>query len=460
MKIIICGAGKVGTGIARQLVAEDNSVTVIDYRAEHLAPVLTSLDVSTYAGYPSHPTVLEQAGAGEAEMIIAVTASDETNMITCQVAHSLFNVPIKIARIRHPNYLQPIWKDLYRHDHLPIDHIISPEQEVADAIINRLRVPGAMDYIPFADGRLSVIEIRCSQGYCPIDMPLKEMYKQMHGINARVIAIRRRDGQFVIPRESDRIQARDEIFFVCEHEHVSSLMRIFSGEGRQTRRVLIIGGGNIGFAIAKHMEHSQEHINVKLIEINKGRAEIIASRLPQTTVLNGSSLDRDLLIEAGIANTETVIAVTNDDEVNILSSLLAKQHGGQRAFCLVNKGVSYNALIGQLGIDVTIDPRETTVSSILQHTHKGKVRAAHTICDGVGEIIEAEVLKNGVVARKEISEIGLPDGAMIGAVARGEEVFIPEGDFILQERDRALIISRTENIQKIDKIFSTRNDYF
>jgi len=459
MKIIVCGSGPVGYSIARQLAAEENDVTVIDIKTAQIRDISDSLDVTAFVGFPSHPPVLEEAGAADAQMIIAVTSSDETNMVVTQIAHTLFNIPIKIARIRHKNYLMPIWKDLYRHDHLPIDHIISPEIEVAKAIINRLHVPGAMDSIPFAEDLFKVVEIRCHEE-CPMKgRTIKDITNELGNVKVNIMGIHRAE-ELIIPKENETLAVGDELFFVADSEDVHAIMVSFGYGDKEARRVLILGGGNIGLFIAEALEKEANDINTKLIELSTERAEYVASKLPSTTVINGSSLDKDILFESGIEATETVIAVTNDDEVNILSSLLCKRFGAKRAFTLVNKGIAYNPLVSSFGIDVTINPREMTISSVLQHTRRGKVRAAHSICSGRGELLELEVMKHSTIIGNSISDLLLPDGVRVGAILRNEERIIPDDTITFLEKDRIIILSLTSEVRKVDKIFSTRLDYF
>jgi len=459
MKIIVCGAGQVGLGIVRQLVKEENSVTVIDPVPEQVQRVNDTLEVTSFVGYPSHPTVLEKAGAADAEMIIAVTMSDEINMIVCQVAHSLFNIPIKVARIRHKNYLQPMWKDLYRHDHLPIDYIISPEREVAHAIMNRLHVPGAIDTIPFAEEKINVVELRITEDCPMMGQTIARVHDHCSHLVMAIAGIKRQEN-FIIPDDHETLQQGDEIFFVVDTVSIRKVMSIFGNEAREARRVLIIGGGNIGFFIAQELESEGLGMSAKIIEINKERAEYIASQLQQVTVIHGSSLEQEILFEANVESTETVIAVSNDDEVNLLSSLLCKRFGAQRAFTLINKGRSYGPLVASLGIDVTIDPREMTVSSILQHTRRGKVRAAHAICGGAAEIIETELGMHSSLVGRTIEDIEIPSGVRIISVYREGKVLVVQQDTAFRERDRLIVVVLTTHLRKFDRIFSARMDYF
>jgi len=457
MKIIVCGAGPVGVGIARQLASEDNSVVIIDSESDAVRKMNDSVDISALHGFPSHPSVLEDAGAKDAEMIIAVTTSDEVNMTICQIAHSLFNVPIKVARIRHQNYLDPIWKDLYRKAHLPIDFIISPEREVANAIINRLHIPGAMDTMSFADNAFKVIEIRCSEDNNALGKSIEEIYSS--GFKMSIIAINR-EGNIIIPNEKEIIKEGDEVFFIADTEHVHQIMIMFGYEEQEARRVLIVGGGNIGLYIGKMLEEEGHGISAKVIEIDKERAEFAASNLNQITVINGNALDREILQEANVEAVETVISVTDNDQVNILTSLICKKSGASRSFVLINNSSSYGPLISQLGIDVTVSPREMTVSTILQHTRSGKVWAANTICAGKAEIIEAEIVPHSAVIGNTIRDVSLPKGIIVGAILRGVDTIIPDQDTIIAENDHLIICCLTSLVTKVDKIFSKQLDYF
>lgn len=459
MKIVVCGGGQVGLGIARQLTKENNDVTIIDENEHNIQKVRDNLEVSVKHGFPAHPNVLEEAGLNNAEMVIAVTTSDEVNMVICQIAHSLFEVPIKIARIRHRNYLDPIWKGLYRKDHLPIDYIISPELEVAKAIVNRLHVPGAMDSIDFVGGRIRITEVRCEEGFPLADMTLAEIRDKYPEILLDVIAIYR-DGKSFLPNLTDKVQNGDEIFFAAEKDEVMTIMQLFGHAEEEARKLVIVGGGNIGYLLAERLGDEPD-LNAKIIEMNKTRAEYIASKLDKITVINGNALDRDIMQEAGISNTETILAVTDDDEVNILSCILAKKHGCKRSICLINKGRSYLPLISSLGIDVDVNPRETTVSTILQHIRKGKVRAAHSIYSGSMEIIEVEAIPSSSIIGKTISDLELPEGINISVLCKKDgNVVAPEEGTIIRENDVLLIVCKTDMISVVDKIFSDRTDYF
>jgi trk system potassium uptake protein TrkA len=425
MRIIVCGAGQVGTSIARQLASEGNDVTVIDQSHDCIQKIGDTLDVKAYVGFASHPTVLEQAGAEDADMIIAVTYSDEINMVACQVAHSLFNIPTKIARIRHQNYLQPNWKQLYRHDHMPIDVIISPEIEVARAVVNRLHVPGAVDTIPFANGRVKVIGVRCTLENPMISLTLSRIQQKMGELKSVIVGLLR-GKDFLIAEEAIELLEGDQLYFACDSRDTSAVMALFGYEDREAQRVIIIGGGNIGLFLAKQLESEDRDIRLKLLELDTQRAEYVAERLTNTTVINGDALEQEILEEANVSAAETVIAVSNDDEVNILASLLAKRFGAKRTITLVNKTSSYAPLVASLGIDTVVNPRETTVSSILQHIRRGRILSVHSLCGGSAEVMEVEAVESSPVVGNSIDELQLPYGITLGLIIRGHEVMTPE----------------------------------
>ena len=369
MKVIICGAGQVGFNIARYLSSEGADITLIDQSEALVTKIADSLDVQGIVGFASHPDILERAGAPDADMVIAVTYADEVNMVACQICHSLFDVTTKIARVRHQSYLNPLWSDLFSRDHLPIDVIISPEIEVARAISRRLEVPGAFDVIPLVDGKVSLIGVHCTPETPILDTPLRQLTALFPDLHILVIGLQR-GGRSVVVTPEDVMLEGDDVYFVAETAHLTRAMTAFGHEEKEARRVIIVGGGNIGLGLAEIVEEKYPHVALKLIEINKERAEYVAQQLKRTVVIHGDALDQEILEEANVKATETVIAVSNDDEVNILTSLLAKRFGSQRAVTLVNS-TTYSPLIGTLGIDTVVSPREITVSTILQHVRQG-----------------------------------------------------------------------------------------
>ncbi len=458
MKVVVCGAGQVGYNIARYLAGENNDVTVIDQRPELVRKIGDSLDVKALVGFASHPDMLERAGAPDADMVIAVTLADEVNMVACQVCHSLFNVPTKIARVRHQSYLTPMWRDLFSRDHLPIDVIISPEVEVARAVIRRLEVPGAIDMIPLADGKVRVVGVHCTADCPVINTPLRQLTDLFPDLQIVVVGIIRGD-RMIVPTGDDHMLEGDDVYFAADAGHMERALSAFGHDEKEARRVIIVGGGNIGLFLALEIEEHHPGVNLKIIEIDEARAEIVADQLSHSVVLHGDALDREILDEANVGATETIVAVSNDDEVNILSSLLAKRYGAQRAVTLINN-MSYGPLVGSLGIDVAVNPRDVTVSTILQHVRRGRIRAVHSIREGLAELIEAEVLETSPLTGKPLRDIKLPAGIIVGAIVRGESVIIPRGDSVVNANDRVIIFAAAGMVKKVEKMFSVRLEFF
>lgn len=458
MKVIVCGAGQVGFNIAHYLASENNDVTVIDQRPELIRKISDTLDVQAILGYASHPSVLEQAGAGDADMIIAVTHADEVNMVACQVAHSLFNVPTKIARVRSQSYLQPMWTTLFSRDHMPIDVIISPEIEVARAITRRLQVPGAIDVIPLANDKVRLIGVRCTE-ICPlINTPLRQLTVLFPDLNIVIIGIVR-GGKAMVPTPEDQMLDGDEVYFVVDTAHVDRALSAFGREETEARRIVIFGGGNIGLFLAQQIEAEHPGASVKVIDNDKERAEFVAKTLHRTVVLHGDVLDPEILHEASVAAAETVVSVTNDDETNILAALLAKRYGARRAMTLINK-TTYGALMGPLGVDVVISPRAITVSNILQHVRRGRIHAVHSLHEGFGELIEADALETSSLVGKPLRDVRLPHGVLLGAVVRDGQVISPRGATVVQAGDRVVLFAAADSVKKVEKMFSVRLEYF
>lgn len=458
VKVIVCGAGQVGFNIARQLAAEHNDVTVIDQSAELIRKISDTLDVQGLAGHASHPDVLERAGAADADMIIAVTQNDEVNMVACQVAHSLFNLPMKVARIRTQNYLQTQWLNLFSRDHLPIDVIISPEVEVGRSVLRRLAMPGAFEATPFVDDRVMLIGTLLEENCPVVNTPLRQLIDLFPGTGI-VIAGVARDGKLFVPRGDDQMRVGDQAFFITAQENVRRALEIFGHEEKTARRMIILGAGNIGMFVAKELEERHPSARVKIIEYNKDRAEAAADQLSRTVVLHGDALDLDVLREANVSETETVIAVTDDDEVNILASVLAKQAGCQRAITLINNP-GYGPLMRSLGIDVFIDPRATTVSRILQHVRRGRIRGLYSLLNGAGEVLEAEALDTATVLGKPLNQADIPRGIMIGAIVRDRKVIIPRGDTVIRIGDRVVILALADMVKKVEQMFRVSLEYF
>jgi trk system potassium uptake protein len=458
MKVIVAGAGQVGFHIAHQLAAEQHDVVIIDQSAELVRQVGDSLDVQAFVGFGSHPDVLQRAGAADADMIIAVTAADEVNMVTCQVAHSLFNVPTKIARIRHQSYRDPIWADLFSRDHIPIDVIISPEIEVARAISRRLQMAGAFETIALADDKVRMMGVRCLDD-CPlINTPLRQLSSLFPDLNIVIVAVVR-DGQGFVPRADSFMLPGDDVYFVIDTEHVDRGMAAFGHEESAARRIIIAGGGNIGAFLGGIIESDHSGVTARIIERNRDRAHAVADELERIVVINGDVIDPEILDEAGVAESEAFIAVTNDDETNILASLLAKRYGARRAITLVNN-TTYSPLISSLGVDVVVSPRAITASTILQHVRRGKIRGVHALADGFGEIIDAEIPETSSLVGKTIIEADLPDGVLIGAIVRNGDVIIPRSNTVMQVYDRVVLFAETAAVRAIEGLFAVRLEFF
>ncbi len=457
MKVVICGAGQVGFNIARYLSLENNDVTVIDQSPELIGKINDSLDVQAFVGHASHPDALERAGAEDADMLIAVTFADEVNMVACQVAHSLFAVPTKIARVRHQSYLNPVWADLFSRDNMPIDVIISPEVEVARAIRRRLTVPGTLDMIPLAEDKVRVIGVRCMES-CPIiNTPLRQLTELFPELSIVVVCVIRDDAPF-IPSADDHMLPGDEVYFVADTNHVSRALSAFGHEEEEAHRIIIIGGGNIGMTLAQELE-TEAGVTVRLIEISKERARQVAEALPSTNIILGDALDAEILDEAGVSSADTVVAVSDDDETNILASLLAKRYGVERAVTLINS-TAYAPLITTLGIDVAVSPRTITVSTILQHVRRGRIRSVHSLADGYAEVIEAEAMETSPLAGNTLRELHLPADVIIGALVRDGEVLIPRADTMIEHNDDVILLAAARAVKKVEKLFSVQLEYF
>jgi trk system potassium uptake protein TrkA len=458
MKVIVCGAGQVGFNIAKQLASEHNDVTVIDQSRELVKRVNDQLDVKSIVGHAARPNVLSQAGANEADMIVAVTQIDEVNMMVCQVAHSLFNVSTRIARVRSQEYLRPEWSNLFSRDHMPIDVVISPEVEIARAVTRRLRAPGAINMIPFANDSVRVMGLLIDEGCPVIDTPLRQLTELFPGLQIRIMGIIRKD-KIRVPHGDEEISVGDEVYFAVEAGHMARAMAAFGHEEKEAHRVIILGGGSVGLFLAEQIERDHPGVSLKIIESDEQRARVLAENVSRSVVLQGNALDSGLLEEANVRSAETVVAVTDDDEVNILASLLAKRQGCRRAITLINDP-AYGALITSLGIDVVVDPRAITVSSILQYVRRGRIRSVHSLRDGMAELIEGDALETSSLVGAPLREVKVPEGIVVGAIVRGEEVIIPRGSTVIETDDRVILFSSAKVIKSAEKMFSVRLDFF
>lgn len=458
MKVIVCGAGQVGFNIARQLASENNDVVVIDQAENLVRKVSDMIDVSGVVGFASRPDVLRDAGADDADMIVAVTYSDEVNMIACQVAHSVFNIPRKIARVRAQSYLEPRWRDMFRRDHMPIDVIISPEIEVADSVLRRLHAPGAFESTPFLENRVRMIGTQLDENCALLHTPLRQLTQLFPNLEAKVVAFER-NGRLYVPRGDDQLLEGDSVFLIAANEHVDRTLALFGHEEKIARRIIIAGGGHVGLAVAEALETQERRIKVKLIEKDRSRAEFVAERLSRTIVLNGDALDSGLLSEANAAEAEMLVALTDDDKTNLLAGVLAKQGGTTAAMALINDP-NLMPLVQPLNLDAFINPRATTVSSILRHVRRGRIRALHSVRDGAGEVIEAQLLATSPLSGKALGDADLPTGVMIGAVYSNGRIIVPDSRYVLKDGDNVVIFALKTAVSKVEQLFRVSVDYF
>ena len=458
MNIIICGAGRVGFTIAKILSEQGHSITIIDQSSEDIQKIDDTLDVKSIVGKATYPSILEKANATEADMIIAVTRNDEINMLICQIAFSIFNVPKKIARIRSQDYLNPKFTKVYNKENLPIDVIISPEIEIAKSLQRKLEAPGSLDNVPFANNKIRLLEILIDEN-CPIkDIKLNELTKKFPKLNSNIMGVIR-DEKFVLLKKTDVMLKNDKAYVVINASQMNETLAAFGHTEKISNKILIIGGGNIGFNLAKNLEESFDSARVKIIEKDKERAELIASQLNNTIVINGDALDEEVLLEANLEEVQTVLALTNDDEDNLMISVLVEKFAkdndelsDKRTMALINKP-NYSLLQSSLKIDDFIDPRMNTVSSILKHIHKGTIENAYSILNGEYEIIEAEIIETSELVNKELKNSNLPDEIRIGAVLRGEEVIIPRSNFVFKKDDIVVLLANKDFLHVVENMF-------
>ncbi len=453
MNIIICGAGKVGFSISKQLSAQGHSVTVIDQSSEDIKKINDTQDVKGIVGRATLPSVLENAGGEKADMVIAVTRNDETNMIVCQLASTLFNISKKIARIRTKDFLEGKWGKLFNKSNIPIDVIISPELEVAKSLFRRLEAPGALDNVPFANDKVKMLEISIEKN-CPIkDMPLKDLTKKFPNFKANILGALRKE-KFIYLKKNDTLQVDDNIYLVVSSNQLNEILKAFGHDEKISKNILIIGGGNIGLNLAKMLETNFEEVRIKIIEKDKKRAEEIVGELSSSMVINGDALDEEILKEANLEDSETVLALTNDDENNMMACVLAEKTGlKKRTIAIVNK-TNYNLLQDSLNIDDLVDPRMTTVSRIMEHVHRGTIGTVYSLLDGEYEFIEAKILEKSELLNKKIRDSNLPEDIRIGAIVRKNEVIIPRSSFVFEKDDLVVFLAKREQLKEVESIFS------
>jgi trk system potassium uptake protein TrkA len=450
MKIIILGAGQVGTSVANNLASEANDITVVDTLEDLLRDLQDRLDLGTVQGHAAHPEVLRRAGAEDADMIIAVTNSDETNMVACQVAYSVFHTPTKIARVRSQGFLD--YPELFSHGAVPIDVLISPEQLVTEYIIRLIENPGALQVLDFAGGRVRLVGVRAYYGGPLVGNELRTLIEHMPQAEARVAAIYRQDRP--IPPDGDTvIQADDEVFFIAARENIRAVMSELRRLEKPYRRLIIAGGGNIGKRLARALEQGYR---VKIIERDLRRSRIVAESLDRTIVLHGDAADEDLLLEENVENTDVFCAVTNDDEANILSGMLAKRLGARKVMALINRP-AYVDLVQTGAIDIAISPQQATIGTLLTHVRRGDVVQVHSLRKGAAEAIEAVAhgdRSSSKVVGRPIQDVRLPKGTSIGAIVRSEEVLIAHHDTVIQSEDHVILfLLDKRRIPEVEKLF-------
>jgi len=457
MRVIICGAGRVGYGLAARLSAERNTVTVIDTSPDLIREITNQLDVRGVIGHGSHPDVLVRAGVKDCDMIIAVTHYDEVNMMACQVAHSLFDVPTKVARVRAQGYLSSAWNDLYSRENMPIDIIISPEIEIGKSILRRLNTPGAFNVVPFGDGAVQMLGVEISPD-CPIiQTPIRQIPDLFTGLHAAVVGIER-EGEIFAPTPDDPLEVGDRAYIITQSAHATRLLEVLGAREAKARHVVIIGGGNVGIYVAESLEKTSG-MRVRVIERNKERAEASAANLTRTVILNGDAMDADIQEEAGVSNAEMVICLTDSDSVNILSAVLAKKLGASHTISLINE-VSMQAMQSELGIDMVIDPRASTISSILRHVRRGRILEVYSLENGGAEVIEGEVLDTSPMAGKALRDLTLGEGVAIGAVISEAEVMFPTPDIVLRPGYRVVLLAEKGALSDIVTMFRVSSDYY
>lgn len=451
MKIIILGAGQVGGTLAENLVGENNDITVVDSDATRLRVLQDKFDLRVVHGHGSHPRILREAGAEDADMLVAVTNSDETNMVACQIAYSLFNTPNRIARIRAAEYLRDAEK-LFVPEAVPIDHLISPEQLVIDNIYRLIQYPGALQVVNFAEGKVSLAVVKAYYGGPLVGNPLSIMRDHMPHIDTRVAAIFRQDRP-IRPQGSTIVEAGDEVFFIAASQHIRAVMSEMQRLEKPYKRIMLVGGGNIGFGLAQRLE---KQYSVKLIERNQQRAAELAERLHDTIVFYGDASDQELLAEEHVDQVDLFIAVTNDDEANIMSAMLAKKMGAKKVMVLIQRRAYVDLVQGSV-IDIAISPQQATISALLSHVRKADIVGVSSLRRGIAEAIEAIAHGDETTSRvvgRLIEDIKLPPGTIIGAVVRGDEVLIANDNVRVEQGDHVIMfLTDKKFVPDVERLF-------
>lgn len=457
MKIIILGANQIGSSLAETLANEANDITVVDPDEDKLRELKDRIDIGTVTGMASHPDVLERAGGEDADMLIAVTDSDEINMVACRVAYSLFQTPKKICRLRHTAYLEQ--DKLFGKHGIAVDVVISPEHIVSNYITRLIELPGALQVLDFADGKAQLVAVKAHYGGPLVGQELRLLRQHMPSIETRVAAIFRRDRP-IIPEGSTVIEADDEVFFIAAHNNIRAVISELRRMDKPYKRVMVAGGGNIGMRLVENIE---KRYQVKVIERNLKRCAFLSEHLSRAIVLNGESSQRELLIEENIEDTDVFLALTNDDEANIMSSMLAKRLGARKVMALINNP-AYVDLVQGGEIDIAISPQQATIGSLLAHVRRGDVVSVHSLRRGAAEAMEAIAhgdQHSSKVVGKAIEDVALPEGTTIGAIVRNEEVLIAHDDLVIESDDHIILfLVDRKKIPEVERLFQVGFSFF
>ncbi|WP_417549287.1 Trk system potassium transporter TrkA [Methylophaga sp.] len=457
MKILILGAGQVGASVAATLAREDDDITLVDTDANSLHKLQDHYDIRTIQGLASHPDVLQRAGAADADLVLAVTNSDETNMVACQICHTLYNTPTKIARIRAPEYLTK--PELFNNDAFAIDVLISPEQLVTDYIQRLISHPNALQVLDFADGLVQLVAVRAFHGGPLVGNPLRDLRKHIPKTETRVAAIFRK-GKAILPEAETVIEADDEVFFIAASKDIRSVMAELRRLEKPYKRIMLAGGGNIGIRLARALEHN---FQIKIIEANSARADYLSEELSKSIVLLGDVANEELLLEEEIDNVDLFCALTNDDEANILSAMLAKRLGARKVLSLINRA-AYVDLVESGTIDIALSPQQATIGSLLAHIRRGDIVAVHSLRRGAAEALEAIAhgdRGSSMVVGRRIDEIDLPPGTSIGAIVRGEEVIIAHRNTMVEAEDHVILfLTNKRYIKEVERLFQVGFTFF
>tara|TARA_B100000212_G_scaffold342539_1_gene330415 strand:+ start:6471 stop:7847 length:1377 start_codon:yes stop_codon:yes gene_type:complete len=458
MKIIICGAGLSGRAIAEKLSQIGNEVTIIDSSKNLIEKLGSELDIRGIVGHGAHPDILGEAGASDAEMLIAVTPSDEINMMACQVAHSLFEVPKRIARVRDKSYLNPSYQDLFISSNLPVNIIISPEKEVANSVFRRFELPGTFENVPFGDNKLRFLGVKVDAD-CPIkNTDIGSLTDLFPDLNTVIVGLNR-DGVIITPKTNEKLIENDLAYLICPSDYAARTLSIFGNQIEIARRIVLVGGGSIGKEVGKLIENNTENISLRIIDLDKKNADDLSDKFDKSFVILGSGMDKDILNEAEISSADILISLTNSDETNFISAAFAKSDGCQRVIALLNNK-DFQGLIRSVDIGDFIDPKAITVSSILRHVRRGRIRNIYTLSDGSAEVIEGEVSSSSELVGPTIEDLHLADGLRIGGILRNNEIIMPRGDTKIKEGDYVTIFSIPSKIHEVEQLFRVSASYY